>query len=140
MAQSERIACDSRVQTAIDRVVVDNLGPVTVTQLAQAAGLLVSYFAHLFARDFGISPSRFVRERRVREAEILIRTTRLSLKEILGRLGVSDRSHFTRTFKRRFGLSPSKDRVETQRSEGGQMDETGESSRHGSVLEKRANE
>lgn len=105
---------DPRLQRAINLVVLANRSPVTVTDLARAAGLSVSYFAHLFHREHGVSPARFLEERRIREAEALIRSTNLPLKEILGRLGVSDRSHFIRTFKRRFGLTPFKYRAEAR--------------------------
>lgn len=119
-APTRRGSLDSRVQRAIELVIANKQGPVTVAGLAQVAGLSVSYFAHLFLRDFGVSPARFVKDERIREAEELIRTTKLPLKEIFARAGVTDRSHFIRTFKRRYGLPPARYRVESQRSEIGE--------------------
>ena len=128
------------MRKAIESVFVNNLWPVAVEDLAKAAGLSVSYFAHLFLRDFGVSPAKFVKERRMREAETLIRTTNLPLKEILARLGITDRSHFIRTFRRRFGLPPSQYRVESQRPKIRQSAAVGGPPRRRSVSEQKTTE
>jgi len=39
------------------------------------------------------------------------RVLRLGLAEIAGRAGFSDQSHFTREFKRRFGITPGRYRL-----------------------------
>lgn len=75
-------------------------------------GLSVSHFAHLFQRETGVSPARFLREIRFRQAETLMRTTMLPLSEVLALTGITERSHFMRAFKQRHGLSPSKYRAQ----------------------------
>ncbi len=42
------------------------------------------------------------------EAEKLLRTTLLSVKEIMNRVGISNESHFVHAFKKAHRLSPSK--------------------------------
>jgi transcriptional regulator GlxA family with amidase domain len=49
-----------------------------------------------------------LREVRLREAEKLLRTTFLRVKEIMNRVGFLDESHFGHQFKKTYGLSPSK--------------------------------
>jgi AraC-like DNA-binding protein len=44
----------------------------------------------------------------MREAALLLRTTFLSVKEIMNRVGISNESHFVHEFKKANGLAPSK--------------------------------
>ena len=65
-----------------------------------------SYLTRLLRDQTGHSPASFVREVRLRRAYELVQTTFLSIKEVMAAVGWNDPSHFSRTFKRRFGLSP----------------------------------
>src|ERR1022692_3411028 len=67
-----------------------------------------SYFSHLFRDQVGVSPAKFLRDFRMREAEHLIRTTSLPLRAIFPLVGVTDRSHFVRKFTQCYGLAPSR--------------------------------
>jgi transcriptional regulator GlxA family with amidase domain len=80
--------------------------PCTVDHLARAVNMSPSYLSRLFREQTGRSPASFVREQRLRRAYELIQTTFLSIKEIMAAVGWNDPSHFSRAFKRRFGVSP----------------------------------
>jgi AraC-like DNA-binding protein len=41
------------------------------------------------------------------EARRLLQTSRLTVKQIINGVGVEDKSHFAREFKKAYGLSPS---------------------------------
>jgi AraC family transcriptional regulator len=103
---------DPRIQCAVDIISRDYRRRIRLSELARTIGLSVSHFAHLFQREVGVSPARFLREFRFRQAEQLIRTTRLPLGEVLPLAGITERSHFMRAFKQRHGLSPSKYRAQ----------------------------
>jgi len=105
---------DSRIEWAIDIITRDYRRRINLSELARTVGLSISHFAHLFRREVGVSPARFLREVRLRHAEQLIRTTALPLNEILGLAGITERSHFMRAFKQRNGLSPSRYRAQYQ--------------------------
>ena len=47
-----------------------------------------------------------VRERRIEQARRLLVESDAPLFEIAARVGFADHSHFTRTFRRRFGIPP----------------------------------
>jgi transcriptional regulator GlxA family with amidase domain len=98
---------DVRIQRAIDLITADYSQPLDVMDLAQAVGLSVSYFSHLFRNNVGISPAKFLQDFRMREAEHLMTTTTLPLNAIFPRVGVTDRSHFVRKFRQIHGLAPS---------------------------------
>ena len=110
---------DIRIERAIDLISSNHDKPVGVPDLARAVGLSVSYFAHLFRDHVGVSPAKFLRDFRMREAEHLIRTTTLPLTAIFPLVGVSDRSHFVRKFNECYGLPPSRYRVRQGMVNGG---------------------
>ena len=103
---------DPRIQSAVEIISNDYRRRINLAELAGTVGLSVSHFAHLFQREVGVSPARFLRELRFRQAEQLIRTTTLPLSEVLVLAGITERSHFMRAFKQRNGLSPSKYRAQ----------------------------
>jgi AraC-like DNA-binding protein len=59
----------------------------------------------------GQTPAQYLRSIRMREAEKLLRTTFLSVKEIMNRVGLSNESHFVHEFKKTYNLAPSKYRA-----------------------------
>jgi AraC family transcriptional regulator len=81
-------------------------GELSLEQLAHQCRLSVTHFAKAFARSTGISPHRWLMQRRVEVAKDLMLTTDSSLVEISLRCGFSDQSHFTRVFAEAAGETP----------------------------------
>jgi AraC-like DNA-binding protein len=102
---------DWRVKQAIDTMARDLDAPLSIATLAHRANLSPSRFAHLFQTETGCAPARYLRQLRLDEAKTLLADTSLSVKEIMGRVGFNDPSHFARHFKRRHGISPRAVRV-----------------------------
>jgi len=98
---------DPRIQDAVDGMCRNYRRQFRIGEFARGVGMSISSFAHLFRQEMGVSPARFLREVKFRKAEELIRTTSLPLREVLDLAGITERSHFIRMFKRRYGLSPS---------------------------------
>lgn len=59
----------------------------------------------------GQTPAQYLRSIRMREAEKLLRTTFLSVKEIMNCVGLSNESYFVHEFKKTYNLAPSKYRA-----------------------------
>lgn len=56
----------------------------------------------------GFSPRKYIQEVRLKEAFLLIEEREIeSIKELAFRIGMKDRSNFSRLFKKRFGHLPS---------------------------------
>lgn len=55
-----------------------------------------------------MTPNQFIKQVRLSEAEKLLRTSFLRVKEIMNRVGFLDESHFGHEFKKTYGVSPSK--------------------------------
>jgi transcriptional regulator GlxA family with amidase domain len=79
----------------------------SVGEIATLLHLSSSRFRHLFKQEVGITPKRYVKQLRLRQAKQLLETSLLSVKEVSARVGVNDISHFVRDFKARFGINPS---------------------------------
>ncbi|MFQ4139070.1 helix-turn-helix transcriptional regulator [Nodosilinea sp. PGN35] len=77
-----------------------------LVELAAIAQISPAYFARLFKQSEGISPHQYILQRRVEQAQALLRHSELSLAEIAVRVGFCDQSHLTRCFKRLVGITP----------------------------------
>jgi len=64
------------------------------------------HFARLFKRSTGASPHRFLVRRRIEQAAALLAAQPLPIGEIARSVGFRTPSHFTTTFRRVTGITP----------------------------------
>jgi AraC family transcriptional regulator of arabinose operon len=81
--------------------------PLTIAGLSAAINLSPSRLAHLFTRETGIAPGRYLHALRMRRARVLLERTFLSVKQVMACVGIHDPSHFARDFRRFHGVPPS---------------------------------
>ena len=98
---------DRRIELVITQIDMDVARAWETAELAALVNLSASRFRHLFKEETGESVGSYLRERRLERAELLLRTTFLSIKEVMSEAGVSSMSHFVEYFKRRYGVTPS---------------------------------
>lgn len=67
-----------------------------------------TYFRKLFAKEYHISPKKYVIKRRIEYAASLILTGYYTLQEVSDMCGYNDYKHFSVEFKKIIGVSPSK--------------------------------
>jgi AraC family transcriptional regulator len=79
---------------------------VSIDELAREAGLSPSHFMRAFKQAFGHPPHRHILTQRLERARWLIEQADASLSDIALRTGFADQAHFTRLFKRQFGVTP----------------------------------
>jgi AraC family transcriptional regulator len=96
----------ARMRRALDYISANIEKELTLTQLAQVAGMNVFHFAHTFSRSIGVSPGRYICRKRVEGAMADIAGGKLSLAEISLNAGFSSQASFTRAFHRVTGLTP----------------------------------
>jgi AraC family transcriptional regulator len=82
-------------------------GKIVIKDLAASLGVSVGHFCRAFKRTFGMPARIWIRHRRIELAQGLMLTTGASLSEIALSCGMSDQSHFTRSFRRISGETPS---------------------------------
>ena len=96
-----------RVKRVIEMMQGDPSKTFTLGKMAESVNLSAPYFCFLFKSITGVSPAKYLKELRMRQAATLLTTTFLSVKEIVRRVGLTDESHFVRDFKRLYGMTPS---------------------------------
>jgi transcriptional regulator GlxA family with amidase domain len=95
-----------KLRRAINYVEVNLAEPLRSYQLAKIAGLSKAHFSRVFKATTGLTPNRFVMNRRLDCAVELLSASDKSLTDIATLCGFSDQSHFGRVFKRTLGLTP----------------------------------
>jgi AraC-like DNA-binding protein len=80
--------------------------PLTVDDLANAAGLSRAHFSREFRRAFGESPHAYLLTRRLERAAALLRTTDRSVADVCFSVGLQSVGSFTTSFSRAYGMSP----------------------------------
>jgi AraC-like DNA-binding protein len=102
----EDVDMDRRVEATIQLMKTRGRQNLSMADIACKVGLSRWYFTHLFKTETAKSPMRYRQELRMQQAEELCAKTLLSLKEVVFALGLKDRSHFSREFKRLHGMTP----------------------------------
>jgi AraC-like DNA-binding protein len=80
--------------------------PITVDDLASAAGLSRAHFSRMFTRTFGESPRAYLQTRRLERAAALLRYTDRSVADICVMVGLQSVGSFTTSFARVYGKPP----------------------------------
>jgi AraC family transcriptional regulator len=93
------------------RAVMDFIGDnyerdLSLSELANAAGMSTFHFAREFKRATGTTPHQYLIKFRVERAKSLLAESKLSLVEIGFRAGFSHQSHFSRLFRKLTGTTP----------------------------------
>ena len=86
--------------------------PKTIADIAAGLNSSQRQLERLFRTHTGVSPVRFYIEVRLDRARGLVTQTDLSIAEVAAACGFGTAVHFTRAYKKRFGATPSHDRVE----------------------------
>ena len=80
---------------------------IDLDKLSELTFLNKYYLVHAFNQYKGISPMRYLIQRRISEAKFLLETTSYSMNDISSIIGFSNQNYFTFAFKREIGCSPS---------------------------------
>ena len=97
----------TKLLETVRRHMLANLqAPVRTTQLAAASGLSRSNFSQSFRKTTGHTPAAYVQELRLEEAARLLRSGRLSIKEIASQTGFTSSNHLCKSFRRSYQMSP----------------------------------
>jgi len=98
-------ADEPRVDAMRERLAADLTCTVTLDDVAQAAGLSPFHAARLFTRTTGMPPHAWRNQLRLQRALAPLRAG-VPIADVAAASGFVDQSHFTRHFKRMFGVPP----------------------------------
>jgi len=112
------ITMDRRIELIISKIKKDTAASWDITALAVRVNLSPSRFRHLFKQETGMGPAQYLKEIRLMRAEKMLRTTFLSIKQILKQVGIASNAHFVRDFRRKYGMTPTTYRRRLRRKRG----------------------
>ncbi len=96
------------VRADVHRVVEDNYtSPITLEELAYLSGRSLSSFKRDFHSIYNTTPAKWIREKRLHKAMLMLQSSQLSVADVAYSLGFENPTHFSRIFKQHFGVSPS---------------------------------
>jgi transcriptional regulator GlxA family with amidase domain len=107
---------DQRVQIVIELMTEEFHQDILLSLLAASVNLSLSRLHHLFKSETGTTPAKYLRVLRMEKAKELLAFTFMSIKQIMVSVGVRDRSHFEREFKRIYQLTPTQYRANARLS------------------------
>lgn len=79
---------------------------IGVEDMAETVNMDPADFSRRFRHHTGHTPYQYLSHIRYERAERLLRSGKYGIDEICERVGINDRFHFSRCFKKRFGYSP----------------------------------
>ena len=95
----------SYIKRGID--LLENDSDLSMEEIARICGVSEGYFRRLFKEYSGYNPMDFRQKHRIEKAKQLLLLDNLSVGEIARELHFSDIYHFSKSFKKIVGVSPS---------------------------------
>lgn len=81
--------------------------PLTLQNMAMAAGVVPNYLSQVFKAETGMTLMKYIAKRRCDIAAELLTSTTLSIAEISHHVGYTDNNYFVKVFKSQLKLTPS---------------------------------
>lgn len=95
-----------RMKTMLSFLEMHYAEELTLGQIAESASISETECMRCFRRSIGVSPIRFLKERRLQQAAGLLRSTEQAVSVVAASCGFLDMSYFTRTFRQFYGMTP----------------------------------
>lgn len=83
---------------------------VALEDICAHVNLSRSHLSKLFKEQQGESVIEYLEAYRLKQARLLLRTTKHPISVIIDKVGISDVFYFSKLYKKHFGINPSKDR------------------------------
>lgn len=97
---------DYYIKEAIHYIEQNFQNNISIEDIASVCGINRSYFGKIFRNTLGRSPQEFLINYRMTKAAELLKLTSLSIAEISSAVGYENQLHFSRAFKKIYGISP----------------------------------
>ena len=101
-----KITSDSRIVELCSLMREKLAQPLNVEAMGRSIGLSENAFLRLFWEQTGVSPYQYLLHLRYSRAAHLLVSGQATIDDICEAVGVRDRFHFSRTFKKLHGMSP----------------------------------
>ena len=105
---------DFYIQEAINFMEHNFQRDLTIEEIADVCKLNRSYFSKLFKESMGCPPQEFLIRLRLSKAAEMMKISNNSIRDISASCGYPNQLHFSRAFKKCYGVSPRQWRMEQQ--------------------------
>lgn len=105
-AQNKVEIKDRRVEKAIFYIRKHIYEIIDLDMLAKKSCLSKDHFIRLFKKETGAPPLKYINQKKIEKAQLILVTESLTIKEVAYRLAFEDYSYFNRLFKKITGLTP----------------------------------
>lgn len=95
---------------AVELIEANTDRPYSQDELARRVGLSSRQVERLFRRYLGTTPRQYALTHRLRRARMLLRNTSLGVLDVALAVGFATASHFTKSYRDHFGVTPTRDR------------------------------
>lgn len=79
---------------------------LSIAEMAAVVHMSQFHFARAFKTTIGTSPHRYLIQRRMERAKVMLEVTKLSVAEIAYQVGFANQSHFIAQFRKAVGITP----------------------------------
>lgn len=97
---------DERIARAIAFITDHYAQAPSLSEVARAVSTSPFHFHRLFSREVGLSPKHFLLRMQLQMAKWMLRASRVPIGDIASQTGFASHGHFTATFHRLVGVSP----------------------------------
>lgn len=91
--------------------------PLSIEYIAAQSSVSPELLYILFRRQYDITPQKYLNNLRLKRAAVLLRDKSKNIKDIAIECGLHNNSHFSALFKRHFGCTPSRFRLQLEQTE-----------------------
>ncbi|GAA4846952.1 arabinose operon transcriptional regulator AraC [Paenibacillus vulneris] len=106
LAQKSIQRLDARIEETLNYLSLHMRKPLRIDELSRSIGLSPSRLSHLFKESTGLSIIDTLNRMRIRQAALMIEHTDRSLTEIAYDVGYQNYNHFTKQFRKHYGVNP----------------------------------
>lgn len=99
-AQPKQTSKDNRIETAIIHIRKHIFQTIDLDTLAAKVCLSKDHFIRLFKQEIGITPQKYINQKRIEKAQLMLVTDDMSVKNIAYALAFEDISYFNQVFKK----------------------------------------
>ncbi|HEY4552234.1 MAG TPA: helix-turn-helix domain-containing protein [Bacillaceae bacterium] len=94
------------IKKAIQYIDEHYAAPISLEEISAHVNRNSQYFSSMFKKQLGYTFTEFLQIKRVKEAQMLLKESTMTISEVAERVGYTDPSYFSRVFKNMTGYSP----------------------------------
>lgn len=90
----------------VDFIRANLMSNISVAELADVTQMSPAHFSRVFRASLGVTPYRFVMQKRIEGARAMLANTELNASQVAMAFGFSSQSHFVKVFRQFTGVTP----------------------------------